>query len=154
MATEIQLDTSALTVLKGLFQALWGPKVGDPKILQLIEVINGALATTPTLNSTAFTGAAGTNDNDIIYTSEDISTFNEITIEATAGTVDIEVSLDGTNYNATPVAVLLADATAVGTYNLTITAGKIGILRMHVKKFRIRQNGAVASNARGLIGMR
>lgn len=154
MATEIQLDASAATLLKGLFQALWGPKVGDATILQLVEVINGALATTPTLNSTAFTGAAGTNDNDIIYTSPDVSAFNEIAIECIAGTVDLEVSLDGTNFNATPPAVLLADATAVGTYSLTIANGKIGILRMHVKKFRIRQNGATAANARGLIGMR
>lgn len=154
MATETQLDASAATVLKGLLQALWGPKVGDATILQLVEVINGALATTPTLNSTVFTGAAGTNDNDIIYTSGDVSTFNEITIECTAGTIDLEVSLDGTNFNATPPAVLLADATAVGTYSLTIANGKIGILRMHVKKFRIRQNGATAANARGLIGMR
>lgn len=96
-----------------------------------------------------FTGQAGTNDNDVVYTSPDISGYGRTVIECTAGTVDIEVSVDGTNWNSTPPAVLLHDATAVGTFSLTIANGKIGIYVARFKKIRVKQNGATASNARG-----
>lgn len=97
---------------------------------------------------TAFTANPGTNDNDLMYELADASMFNGTYVECTAGVVDLEVSIDGTNYNATPPAVLLLDATAVGTYTATIAAGKIGFFPHKVKGFRIRQNGAVASAAR------
>lgn len=96
------------------------------------------------------TGAAGTNDNDIVYTSGDVSTYNTHYIECTAGTVDIQVSLDGTNFNNTQAAVLLHDdvTTGGGVKILTIASGKVGILKGKFKKIKVLQNGATASNAR------
>jgi alpha-L-fucosidase len=98
-----------------------------------------------------FTGSAGTNDNDVVYTSTDVSLYNYHTIECTAGTVDIQVSVDGTNYNTTQAAVLLHDdvTTGGGVFVLTIASGKIGILKGKFKNIKILQNGATASNARG-----
>lgn len=98
-----------------------------------------------------FTGSAGTNDNDVVYTSNDISMYNVHYIEGTAGTVDIQVSVDGTNFNTTQAAVLLHDdvTTGGGVNVLTIASGKIGVLRGKYKKLRILQNGATGSNARG-----
>lgn len=98
----------------------------------------------------AFLGSAGTNDNDLVYTSPDVSAYNTHMFECTAGTIDLEVTMDGTNWQTTnPPAVLLHDATAVGTYSLTIAANKIGILKMKCKGVRVRQNGATPSNCRG-----
>lgn len=97
-----------------------------------------------------FVGAAGVNDNDIVYTSPDVSMYNEHYIESTAGTVDVEICVDGTNFNtATPPVMLMTDQTAVGTYAATVAVNKIGILKMKCKYIRIRQNGASAANARG-----
>lgn len=96
-----------------------------------------------------FTGAVGTNDNDTVYTSPDISMYDTHYIEGTAGTVDVQVSVDGTNFNTTPAVVQLHDATASATYSATIASGKLGILRGKYKAIKILQNGATAANARG-----
>lgn len=92
---------------------------------------------------------AGVSDNDLCYTSGDVSDFAVTVIEAVTGTVDLEVTLDGTYWNTTPPAVLLHDATASGTYSTTIAAGKIGILKGRYKGVRVRQNGATAATIRG-----
>ena len=97
---------------------------------------------------TGFTANPGANDNDIMYELSDASIYNGTYVECLTGVVDLEISLDGANYNATPPAVLLLDATAVSTYSLTIAAGKIGFFPHKVKGLRVRQNGAVASTAR------
>lgn len=99
----------------------------------------------------SYTGTAGTNDNDVVYTSTDISMYDYHTIECTAGTVDIQVTVDGTNYNTTPAAVMLHDdvTTGGGVRSATIASGKVGILRGKFKGIKLLQNGATASNARG-----
>lgn len=98
-----------------------------------------------------FTGTAGVNDNDVVYTSTDVSLYDIHVIECTAGTVDIQVTVDGTNYNTTQAAVMLHDdiTTGGGVRILTIASGKIGILRGKYKGIKVLQNGATASNARG-----
>ena len=106
---------------------------GAPEYMQYLDIL----------------GVAGTNDNDVIYTSPDVSSYNQHVIECTAGTVDIQVSVDGTNFNTLQAAALLMDATAVTTYSLTIASTKIGILSGKFRKIRVLQNGATASNCRG-----
>lgn len=100
-------------------------------------------------------GAQGTNDNDVVYTSPDVTPFGTHTIECTVGTVDIQVTLDGTNWNTTQAAVLLHDdvTTGGGVKVLTIAAGKVGILRGKYKNIRVLQTGAVASNCRVFHGV-
>lgn len=162
MAIERTLEATAATSLMGNAQAIWAPKAGDPFTLQLIEAANGGLGVAVfydyrgnpvEYDYPSWTGAAGVSDNDLVYTSPDVSLYNTHYIECTAGTVDIEVTLDGTNWNTTPAAVLLHDATAVGTYAADIASGKLGQLKMKVKKFRVRQKGATAANARGASGV-
>lgn len=101
---------------------------------------------------TDFAGVLTAADNAVVYTSGDVSHINQHIIECTAGTIDIEVSVDGANYNATPVAVYLADDVTVGggiTRVVSIAVGKIGILDGKFRRIRIKQNGAVGSNCRG-----
>lgn len=95
-------------------------------------------------------GTVGVNDNDVVYTSPDVSMYSTHSIECTVGTVDIQVTLDGTNWNTTQAAVLLHDdvTTGGGVKVLTIAAGKIGSLKGKYKNIRILQNGATASNCR------
>ena len=82
------------------------------------------------INNSA-TGGAQT-DNTVIYTSADISIYNQHVIENTSATdpVDVYVSLDGTNYLALASSVLLHDdvTTGGGIKVVTIPAGKAGIL--------------------------
>jgi len=100
-------------------------------------------------------GTQGVSDNDIIYTSPDISAYSSHSIEGTVGTVDIQVTLDGTNWNTTQAAVTLHDdvTTGGGIKVLTIAVGKIGLLKGKFKNIRILQSGAVASNCRVFHGV-
>lgn len=100
-------------------------------------------------------GTQGTNDNDVVYTSADVTPYGSHSIECTVGVVDIQVTLDGTNWNTTQAAVLLHDdvTTGGGIKVLTIAAGKIGLLTGKFKNIRVLQNGAVASNCRVFHGV-
>lgn len=93
------------------------------------------------------TGAA---DNDILFTALNLDPYSTHIIHATAGTVDVEITIDGTNWTdsaTNPVALEDAHATAHGTYVLTIAPGKVGIFRGKVSGLRVRQNGATAASA-------
>ena len=92
-------------------------------------------------------GAAGTNDDDVIYSSADVTDFDVHYIECTDGTVSWDVSFDGTNWVSDCVGSSLK-ATASGTWVNTIAAG--GAVRVPgiFSKIRVLQSGATASNAR------
>lgn len=92
-------------------------------------------------------GAAGTNDNDVIYASGDVSGYNYHIIEATAGTVSIDITIDGTNWIA-DVAVTDIVTTTPATRVVTLASGSVGILEGKFKNIRILQSGDTASNAR------
>ncbi len=98
-----------------------------------------------------FTGSAGTNDNDVIYTSGDVSAYNYHLIEATAGTVDVDVSGDGTNWIAAVAGVSVVTTTPA-TRVVEAAAGVMLQITGQFKKIRVNQKGAVASNARGAHG--
>jgi hypothetical protein len=93
------------------------------------------------------TGVAGADDNDVIYTSGDISDYDVHYIERTAGTVDVDVSFDGTNW-VPAVAMRDLAATASGTFVVSLGANKAGELRGRFAKLRVNQAGGTASNAR------
>jgi hypothetical protein len=96
----------------------------------------------------SFTGSIGTNDNDVVYTSGDISGFTKHYIEATAGTIDVDVSVDGTNYIAAVAGVSLTTTTPA-TRVVEAASGVCIVIEGVFKKMRINQKGATASNARG-----
>lgn len=93
---------------------------------------------------------AGVKNGDVLYTSPaDITDFSGAVIECVAGTAEVQVSIDGTNWVAATAAVLLHDATAVTTFIATIAAGKVGQLKGRYRRIRVRQNGASATTIRG-----
>lgn len=101
---------------------------------------------TPYINNSA-TGGAQT-DNTIVYTSSDISIYNQHVIENTSATdpVDVYVSLDGTNYLALAASVSLHDdvTTGGGIKVVTIPAGKAGILEGVYSTIQVLKDGITA----------
>lgn len=95
-----------------------------------------------------FTGAAGGADNAVIYTSGDVSMYNTHYVQATAGTVDVDVTLDGTNWIAAVAGRSLV-ATASTTHVVDAASGVCLEIKGKFKKIRVLQKGATASNARG-----
>lgn len=97
-----------------------------------------------------WTGAVGTNDNDVVYTSRDISDYNLHVIECTTGTVDIDISTDGTNFTSA-VAVRNVKSANSTTFVMDAIAASVPVveLRGRFKAIRVLQKGATASNARG-----
>ena len=103
-------------------------------------------------------GAVGTNDNDTIYESGDVSMYNYHVIEnmsAGAGSCDVFISLDGTNYTGSAAAVELIDdvTTGGGVKVITIPQNKTGILRGKFNKIKVLQDGATAADARIVHGV-
>lgn len=92
-------------------------------------------------------GKAGTNDNDVVYISGEIGDFTRHYIEATAGTVDVDVTLDGTNWIQ---GVAGRDVTGTTATTLAVTAASGTMLEIigRFRGLRVLQNGATASNAR------
>ena len=91
------------------------------------------------------TSSAGAADNAVLYTSPDVSKYNYHIIEnASDETVDVWVSVDGTNYAAVAASVLLInDVTTGGGINvIDLPTDTTGILRGMFKKVRVLQKGA------------
>lgn len=107
----------------------------------------------------AWTGGAGAADNTVIYTSPDVSAYNYHIIENTSGeTMDIFVSVDGTNFTTAAAAVELIDdvTTGGGVKSITIPTTKTAILKGKFSKIRVDQNGAgvpAAGEVRGAHGV-
>ena len=99
-----------------------------------------------------WSGQAGTSDNDVVYTSPDVSGYNVHYVQATAGTIDIDVTLDGTNWIAAVAAVSLVTTTPA-TRVVEAASGVCLELRGKFRRIRVLQKGATASNARGAHGV-
>ena len=99
-----------------------------------------------------FTGVAGVNDNDVVYTSPDVSAYSYHLIECTAGTIDVDVSVNGTNWIAAVAGVSLVTTTP-GTRVIEAASGVCLEIRGKFKRIRVLQKGATASNARGAHGV-
>ena len=100
---------------------------------------------------------AGAADNAVLYTSTDVSMYNYHAIEnfaTSSAAMDVYVSLDGTNFNATAVSTRLMDdvTTGDGINVITIPVGKIGVFNFKVAKIQILQDGAGAADGRILHG--
>ena len=94
-----------------------------------------------------FTGVAGTNDNDVVYTSQDVGNFLEHIFYATAGSLSVQVYINGAwsgdiafeDLESTAPSVFVKTTTSTGKYRL------IG----RYKKIRFLQNGGTPSNVSG-----
>ena len=90
----------------------------------------------------------GVNDNDVLFTSGDLNSYNVHMIQASAGVVDVEVSLDGTTYSpAASIALEDMSSVAPATRVLVTASTKVYMLRGKYKNIRLVQNGATAATA-------
>jgi len=96
-------------------------------------------------------GTAGASDNDVIYTSSDVSVYNYHIFHVTGtDAADVEISADGSVWSSAVAVSLLDDVTMGGEISvISIPTGKIGVLKGKFKKIRIKQNGATDANAFG-----
>jgi hypothetical protein len=88
----------------------------------------------------------GTNDNDVLFTTGDLSRYDACTIMSTTGAVDVFVSLDGTNYATT--ALSLQDLGATSTDPVLVTSAlRVYGFVVKARKIQVLQNGATAAAA-------
>lgn len=91
----------------------------------------------------------GTNDNDVLFETNDVSQFSAFMIMSTAGAVDVFPSLDGTTYSTAPLA--LQDFGAVTNDPVLVTvAGRMYGVAGKFRKVKVLQNGATAAAASAL----
>ena len=100
----------------------------------------------PSQNWLEAVNVAGTGDNDVLYTSADVSAYNYHIFHNTSGEViDIVFSVDGSTFtpDTSPAAVELMDdvTTGGGIKVVDIPAGKTGVLRGKFKNIRVLQKG-------------
>lgn len=101
-----------------------------------------ALATIASVGNTlSYTAGTGTNDNDVVVQTGDISQYDTFTLQSTGGAVDVAVSLDGTNYSTAPLSLTDMGATAAAPVIVT-AANRTYMFRGKFGKLQISQNGA------------
>ena len=95
-------------------------------------------------------GTAGSNDNDVIYTSGDVSMYNyhAITVSGT-NSADVYVSVDGTTYDVMSVQLTSDVTTGGGIRVITIPTGSTGYFTGKFKNVRVIQDGPTDSDAVG-----
>lgn len=107
----------------------------------------------PLLNYTEWSGGAGSATNDVIYTSGDVKQYNTLKIHNNSSAiVDVEVSLDGTNFVADQAAMRNIGDTAMDTYKVVCSAGSCCVLSGKWAKVRVLQSGAGTINAGEVYG--
>ena len=86
-------------------------------------------------------GVVTPNDNDVVIEAENIERYSEFTLGSTAGAMDVQVSLDGTNFLTAQLS--LADLGAITTAPVLVTvANRVYRFRGVFKSIRVSQNGA------------
>jgi len=96
------------------------------------------------------TGTQGTNDNDVIYLASTnvrkLTDYNIHYIESTLATVDVDVSIDGTNW-IPAVAGRSLVATASATHVVEAAVNVCLEIKGTFVDLRVNQKGASAANA-------
>lgn len=104
----------------------------------------------PTINTQAKAGTSN-GDNALLLTSEAVGDCNEHVIFCTAGTIDVEGTINGganwTDSATFPLAMLLLNATDPGVLVTELTAGQMAVLLNRLDQVRLRQKGGTASAA-------
>lgn len=89
---------------------------------------------------------SGTNDNDVLFTTGDVSQYDACTIMSTTGAVDVFVSLDGTNYATSALAIQDFGATTTDPVLVTVALRPYGWV-YKTRRIRVLQNGATGAAA-------
>jgi len=94
-----------------------------------------------------FQSITGTNDNDVVYTSQDISQYVEHFFRADAGSVSIQAYVNGAW--TSDLAFENVESVAPTTFVLTTTGTGLYRVIGRYTKLRILQNGATPASAKG-----
>ncbi|MGE4077389.1 MAG: hypothetical protein AB7F22_17675 [Reyranella sp.] len=89
---------------------------------------------------------SGTNDNDVLFTTGDMTAYSACTLMSTTGAVDVQVSLDGTYYSTAPLSIQDFGATSNDRVLVTAALRTYGFAGKF-KTIRVLQNGATGAAA-------
>lgn len=103
-------------------------------------------------NAARYYTGSGTNDNDLLFTTDNIEMCSMFTLMTTAGVADVEITLDGTNWSTVALAMEDQGATANGTYVLVTVANRVFKWQGKYRQIRVRQNGATAASGTLMCG--
>lgn len=95
-------------------------------------------------------GVDGVNDNDIVMEVSDAEPYDEFFLGTLLGIVDVDVSLDGTNFIA---AIALNDESSLTPATKVVVTAAAGLysFRGNFKVVRVRQNTAVDATEPAMI---
>lgn len=86
---------------------------------------------------------SGTNDNDVVIQTGDVSKYRSFFLMSTAGAMDVLVSIDGTNYTTAPLSLIDLGATTTDPVIVT-AANRLYAFPCQARFIRVLQNGATA----------
>jgi hypothetical protein len=96
--------------------------------------------------STGKYSGTGVNDNDVLFTTGRMNSYDTFMLESTVGAVDVQVTLDGTNW--TTAALAMTDLGAITSDPVLVTvAGRMYGFKGKYQQIRVLQNGATAATA-------
>jgi len=105
-------------------------------------------------NTLEIIGIAGVNDNDVVMEFDDAERYDTYYFMSTAGVMEVDVSLDGTNF-ATLIALTDEESTTPATKVLITVAGILYSFGGNYRAVRVRQASATAvANASMICGRR
>jgi hypothetical protein len=93
-----------------------------------------------------------TADNELLFTTKNVQQYGSFTLLSTVGAVDVEVTLNGSDWSTAALALEDAGATANGTYVVVTTANRVAKFRGKFTQIRVRQAGATGATASLLCG--
>lgn len=99
---------------------------------------------------TEFPGT-GTNDNDVMLTVSDARQYDAFILMSTVGVVDVQISLNGTDWSTAPLS--MTDMGAISTDPVLVTvANRVYGFRGVFRGVRVLQNGATGATASLMCG--
>jgi hypothetical protein len=93
----------------------------------------------------SFSGT-GAGDDDLLFTAPDVRAYGTFILMSSAGAVDVEVTLDGTNWSTAPLSLTDLGAEVLTPVLVTV-AGRVYGFRGKFRGVRVRQNGGTAATA-------
>lgn len=88
----------------------------------------------------------GTNDNDLLFTTSGTVAYDACMLMSITGAVDVEGTIDGSNWTTAPLSLQDLGATALDPVIVTVADRMYAVVGKYLA-LRVRQNGATAASA-------
>lgn len=88
-------------------------------------------------------GESSSSDNELVFTTSDVSQYRSFVLMSTAGAMDVEVTLDDSNWTTAPLSLIDFGATTTDPVIVTVANRLYGFAGQFLK-VRCRQNGVTA----------